>query len=56
MTGEEFAKLCFAARPVLWALAIIAILFFASILVPKILGFDSGDEPPSKSPGPGLPL
>jgi hypothetical protein len=56
MTGEELAKLCFAARPVLWALAIIAILFVASILVPKIFGFDSGDQPSSKSLGPGLPL
>jgi hypothetical protein len=44
MTGEEFAKICFAARPLLWALAIIAILFAAAILVPKFLGKDSGND------------
>jgi len=38
MTGEELAKLCFAARPLLWALAIIAVLFVASELLPKIWG------------------
>jgi hypothetical protein len=48
MTGEELAKLCFAARPLLWALAIIAILYVASILVPKI---HSGNENSGKLPG-----
>lgn len=48
MSGEEFAKICFAARPLLWALAIIAILFAATIFVPQMFpGNDrsSGNEP-----------
>jgi hypothetical protein len=40
MTSEELARLCFAARPMLWALAIIAVLVAAVILVPKIFGTD----------------
>jgi len=51
MTGEELAKLCFAARPLLWALAIIAILFVASILVPKTLGPDSIKGSSTELPG-----
>jgi hypothetical protein len=43
MTGEEFARICFAARPVLWALAIIAVLLAAAFLVPKIIGRNSGN-------------
>ncbi len=34
MTSEEWARLCFAARPVLWALAIIAVLLVAAVLSP----------------------
>jgi len=44
MTGEELAKLCFAARPLLWAITIIVILFVASLLVPKIFGFGPGND------------
>jgi hypothetical protein len=55
MTGEELAKLCFAARPLLWALAIIAILIVAWIVVPKILGLNSGNANSPELPG-GLPL
>jgi hypothetical protein len=50
MSGEELAKICFAARPLLWALAIIAILFAATIFMPQIFsdsGRSSGNEPPS---------
>lgn len=32
MTGEELAKLCFAAQPLLWAIAIIAVLIVAYFL------------------------
>jgi hypothetical protein len=53
MTGEEFAKICFAARPLLWALAIIAILFAAAILVPKILRRGSGNDDIQNSLGTG---
>jgi len=56
MTGEELAKLCFAARPLLWALAIIAVLFVASILVPKIFGFDSGSDGSAKLPESNPPV
>jgi hypothetical protein len=49
MTSEDLARLCFAARPVLWALAIIAILYAASILIPRIWGKDSGDDGPQNS-------
>jgi hypothetical protein len=41
MTSEELARVCFAARPVLWAIAIIAILFAAAFLIPKIMGRNS---------------
>lgn len=44
MTIEELAKLCFAARPVLWALAIIGILLAAMFFVPKILGNNFGNS------------
>jgi hypothetical protein len=33
--AQELAKLCIAARPVLWAIAIIAVLIVGSILVPN---------------------
>lgn len=33
MTGEDLAKLCFAAQPLLWAIAIIAVLFVAYFLL-----------------------
>jgi len=33
MTGEELAKLCFAAQPLLWAVAIIAVLIVAYFLL-----------------------
>lgn len=49
MSGEELARMFFAARPLLWALAIIAILFAATIFMPRIfLGYDhsSGNESP----------
>jgi hypothetical protein len=52
MTVEELARLCFAARPLLWAVAIIVVLFFASILVPKILG-PSENPPDSAEPNVG---
>jgi hypothetical protein len=38
MSSEELARLCFAASPILWAIAIIVVLWVASILVPKIFG------------------
>jgi hypothetical protein len=44
MTSEEFARICFAARPVLWAVAIIGVLLVAAVVVPKILRGDSGDD------------
>ena len=44
MTSEELARVCFAARPVLWAVAIIAVLLVAAVVVPKILRRDSGPE------------
>jgi hypothetical protein len=44
MTGEELAKICFAARPVLWAAAIIAVLLVAAIVVPKLLRGNSGAD------------
>jgi hypothetical protein len=56
MTGEELAKLCFAARPLLWAIAIIMVLFVASLLVPRILGFDSGNENSASASGRALPI
>lgn len=43
MTSEEFARVCFAARPVLWAASIIAVLLVAAVVVPKILNRDSGN-------------
>jgi hypothetical protein len=49
MTGEEFAKICFAARPMLWALAIIAVLLVAAAVLPKILGNNEGDGNASDS-------
>lgn len=36
MTGEELARLCFAARPILWAVAIIVVLWVASIFIPQM--------------------
>lgn len=36
MSGEEFAKICFAARPLLWAIAVIAVLIVAALSIPKI--------------------
>jgi hypothetical protein len=36
MTGEELARLCFAARPLLWAIGIIAVLLVAAFLFSKI--------------------
>jgi hypothetical protein len=51
MTGEELAKICFAARPLLWAIAIIVVLIVASILVPKIFGFSSRNDNSANSPG-----
>ncbi len=44
MTGEELAKLCFAARPLLWAVAIIAVLLVAFFTLPKILGKNEEDD------------
>lgn len=41
MTSEELARLCFAARPILWALAIIAVLWVASVLMPSISNTNS---------------
>lgn len=52
MSGEEFAKICFAARPLLWALAIIAVLFAATIFAPQIFSGNnrsSGNEPLSST-------
>lgn len=43
MTGEEFAKICFAARPLLWGLAIIAVLIVAVVALPKIQGRNAGE-------------
>ncbi len=34
MTGEEFAKICFATRPLLWAIAIIAVLLVLAFVIP----------------------
>ena len=51
MTSEELARVCFAARPVLWAVAIIAVLLVAAVVVPKILRGDSGNEG-TQNPGP----
>jgi len=44
MTGEEFAQICFAARPLLWALAVIAILFAVAIFWPRISGNQSSSD------------
>jgi hypothetical protein len=52
MTGEEFAKICFAARPLLWALAIVVILWVAAGIIPKIFGGNLGDDGTQNSPGP----
>jgi hypothetical protein len=44
MSGEEFAQICFAARPLLWALAIIAIIIAAAIFWPRISGSESSSD------------
>jgi hypothetical protein len=44
MTSDELARLCFAARPVLWAIAIIVILWAASLFFPKTLGPTPGSN------------
>ncbi len=51
MTGEEFAKICFAARPILWAVAIIAVLLVAAHVAPRLRG---PTPPKGKSQLPGL--
>jgi hypothetical protein len=38
MTGEELAKLCFAAQPLLWAVAIIAVLIVGYFLLNGFFG------------------
>jgi hypothetical protein len=42
MTGEELARLCFAAQPLLWAIAIIAVLIVGYFLLNGFLGSSSG--------------
>jgi hypothetical protein len=42
MTGEELARLCFAAQPLLWAAAIIAVLIVAYFLLNGSLGSATG--------------
>lgn len=51
MNVESVARLCFAARPVLWALAIILVLYFAYLWFGRsILGAVAHDGS-SVSPG-----
>ena len=51
MTSEELARVCFAARPLLWAVAIISVLLVAAVIVPKILRGNSGNDG-AQNPGP----
>jgi uncharacterized membrane protein len=46
MTGEELARLCFAAQPLLWAIAIIAVLIAVYFLLNGFQqsGFRSDNE------------
>ena len=57
MTGEEFAKICFAARPVLWAVAIIAVILVLVLLLPRLQWPFGGNSEPSRRGEPeGLSL
>jgi hypothetical protein len=49
MNGEELARLCFAAQPLLWAAAIIAVLIVAYFLLNGSLGSGSGKNPEGSS-------
>jgi hypothetical protein len=49
MTGEELARLCFAAQPLLWAAAIIAVLIVAYFLLNGFLGSGAGENPERSS-------
>ena len=42
MTGEELARICFAAQPLLWAVAIIAVLIVGYFLLNKFFASGSG--------------
>jgi hypothetical protein len=42
MSGEELARLCFAAQPLLWAVAIIAVLVVGYFLFNGFFNNDSG--------------
>ncbi len=42
MTGEELAKLCFAAQPLLWAVAIITVLIVGYFLLNEFFNNGSG--------------
>jgi len=48
MNIEELSRLCFASRPILWALAIIAILIAAVVFLPRLW-----EKPHSRDPLPG---
>lgn len=51
MNIESVARLCFAARPVLWALAIILVLYFAYLWFGRSILGAAGSSGNSAAPG-----
>jgi len=45
MSGDELAEICFAARPVLWAVAIIAVILVAALVILRLYGHLSVAQP-----------